>query len=163
MTYDEMISAVVQWVAAASDLPTYRAGQDFDKPAGAYATVDLSIIEDAFQNHDAETWAVDEDSAAVTRHREIAATFSVNIWDASDPISVMGAVKAAANDPADYLADASGLAVTETGPINPLREFENSRHITRAQMNLTVGGYVTETSATEIIETVPSITIGAPE
>lgn len=155
--YDDMISAVIRWVAAQTGLPTYRAGQDFNRPSDAHATVDLSIIDDVNDNHDAQSWTVDEESAAVNRRFEAELVFSVNIFDKEDPIAQMHKVKRAARAAETFAIDGihdggSGLAVHEVGPITPLRELENSLYVTRAQMNITARVHVIETSETEIIE-----------
>lgn len=157
-----MTSAVVQWVAAHSEVPTYRAGEDFNKPGVDYATVDLSIIEDTHENHDTETWTVDEDSAAIGRRFEEELVFSVNVF-AAEPLAIMAKVKAAARAEETFIVTDGGITIIESGPINQLREMENSRYADRAQMNLTARVHVIETRATEIIEEVVPITIGSPD
>lgn len=153
--YDDAISAAVQWVAAKSGLPTYRAGQDFNRPKEPYASVDLSIIEDVNEHHDVQTWTVDDDSAYINRRFEAELVFSVNIYDREDPIAQMHKVKTAARADETFVMDnGTGLEIHEAGPITPLREMENALYVTRAQMNLTARVHVIETSETEIIEEV---------
>lgn len=154
-----MISAMVRWVYAATGLPTIRAGQDFNRPSEAHATVDLSLIDEVNDNHDTQTWTVDDDSAAVNRRFEGEVVFSVNIFDQADPLGSMAKVKAAARADETYIVDdahtgGTGLMIHEAGPIAALRELENSRYVDRAQMNLTARVHIIETSETEIIEEV---------
>ena len=158
MTHDDLISAVVVWLAAQTGLPVIRAYEEIEIPGGQYATVDLQQINPMNDNPISEVLTEVDDITYAAHAREYEYVFAVNIWRKPIPSQHLARIKEII-DRSDKVDLGDLHFIHSMGGVVNLNEDTKQGWLPRAYATLSIRG-ITETAIeADIIDQIGEVII----